>query len=183
MKQAVLIIGLAIVASVIYGVIHDQITARICVEYFTIGHMPILGGIENPTLLGFAWGFLATWWVGAMLGIPLAFVCQTGSMVKKSARDLVVPLFVLMVASGCLATVAGVVGYNLASAGQVWLVGRMFDAVPPEKHVAFLTDLWIHSASYAGGFLGGIVLMIWVVWDRYRLTHGKKTENSGPVPV
>ncbi|PQO27070.1 hypothetical protein [Blastopirellula marina] len=152
MKQAILIIALAIVASVAYGVIHDQITARICVEYFTIGHIPILGGTKDPTLLGFAWGFLATWWVGAMLGIPLAFVCQTGSLVKKSARDLVVPLLVLMIASGCLATVAGIVGYNLASGGHVWLRGTMADKVPQEKQVAFLTDLWIHSASYAGAF-------------------------------
>ncbi|WP_199590094.1 hypothetical protein [Bremerella cremea] len=171
MKQAVLIIGLAILASVAYGVIHDQITARLCVEYFTIGHMPILGGTENPALLGLAWGFLATWWVGVMLGIPLAFVCQTGSMVKKSAKDLLKPLMVLMFTSGCLAIGAGVVGYLLAANGQVRLMGKMAEKVPPEKHVAFLTDLWIHNASYTGGFLGGIVLMLWVVFDRYRRTH------------
>ena len=170
MKQAALILGLAVLASVTYGVIHDQITARICVEYFTIGHMPILGGTENPTILGFAWGILATWWVGLMLGIPLAFVCQTGSLVKKSAKDLVVPLLVLMMVSGCLAAGAGVVGYLLATSGQVWLVGEFADRVPPEKHVAFLTDLWIHNASYAGGFLGGTVLMLWIVFDRYRRT-------------
>ncbi len=183
MKQAVLIIGLAILASVTYGVIHDQITARICVEYFTIGHVSILGGTENPTLLGLGWGFLATWWVGAMLGIPLAFVCQTGSMVKKSARDLVVPLLILMTASGCLAALAGVVGYSLASGGQIWLVGRMAEEVPPEKQVAFLTDLWIHNASYAGGFLGGSVLIVWVVVDRYRCTYGKKAEVTEPTTI
>lgn len=181
MKQAILIIGLAVLASVTYGIIHDQITARICVEYFTIGHVPILGGTQDPTLLAFGWGFLATWWVGVMLGIPVAFVCQTGSMVTKSAKDLVVPLGVLMVSSGLLACAAGIVGYSLASRGQIELVGRMAELVPPEKHVAFLTDLWIHNASYAGGFLGGIVLMIWIVIDRYRITYGKKTETLWPV--
>ena len=32
------IIGLSIALCIVYRVLHDQITARICVEYFTIGH-------------------------------------------------------------------------------------------------------------------------------------------------
>jgi len=35
-----------ILAAVFYGILHDQITARICVEYFTIGH-PIVFGTET----------------------------------------------------------------------------------------------------------------------------------------
>jgi hypothetical protein len=65
------IILLCIVAAVIYGVVHDQITARICVEYFTIGHPPVFG-TDDPTLLGLGWGVIATWWVGLILGFPLA---------------------------------------------------------------------------------------------------------------
>ena len=169
--QSLLIIGLAIVACVTYGIVHDQITARICVEYFTIGHIPVFGGIQSPTLLGLVWGVLATWWVGAMLGIPLAFVSQTGSMVRKSARDLIVPLSIVMAVSGCLAAVAGIIGYIVASQGGIWLLEPMASRVPPDRHVAFLTDLWIHNASYAGGFLGGAALMVWVVYDRFRKTY------------
>ncbi|MBI1249647.1 hypothetical protein GC197_17620 [bacterium] len=176
MTQSPLIVLLAIVAAVTYGVIHDQVTARICVEYFTIGHKPILGGTENPTVLGFAWGFLATWWVGAMLGIPLAFVCQTGSMAKKSARDLIRPLLVLMAATGGLAALAGLVGYLLASSGAIVLSGGWQNLIPADHQVGFLTDLWIHNVSYAGGFLGGTILMVWVVYDRYRKTYRQKDE-------
>ncbi|MFI5379272.1 MAG: hypothetical protein ACHRHE_08245 [Tepidisphaerales bacterium] len=32
---------LCILAAVCYGIVHDQVTARICVEYFTIGHPPV----------------------------------------------------------------------------------------------------------------------------------------------
>lgn len=32
------IILLCLVSAVGYGILHDQVTARICVEYFTIGH-------------------------------------------------------------------------------------------------------------------------------------------------
>lgn len=173
-----LIIGLAIFASVTYGIVHDQVTARICVEYFTIGHISVFGGIQDPTLLGLVWGVLATWWVGLMLGIPLAFVSQAGSMIRKSARELIIPLATLMAGSGCLAALAGIVGYVLALKGAVFLVEPLASRVPADRHVAFLTDLWIHNASYAGGFLGGAVLMVWVVFDRYRKTHASPKATS-----
>ncbi|MBA2113272.1 hypothetical protein [Bremerella alba] len=176
MTQSPLIVGLSIVMCVVYGVVHDQITARICVEYFTIGHKPILGGTEDPTVLGLAWGFLATWWVGAMLGIPLAFVSQTGSLVKKSAKDLIHPMLVLMAGTAALAAIAGVTCYVLTTGDMIHLAGGFEHVIASDKQDAFLIDLWIHNASYAGGFLGGAILMVWVVVDRYRQTRLPKDE-------
>lgn len=75
---------------------------------------------------------------------------------------------------GSLAAVAGVAGYVAASKEWVWLTPNLAAEIPPEKHVPFLVDLWIHLGSYAGGFFGGFVLMIWVVIDRYRRTHGQE---------
>lgn len=60
------IVLLSILAAIGYGIIHDQVTARICVEYFTIGHPPIFH-TDSPALLGVRWGILATWWVGLIL--------------------------------------------------------------------------------------------------------------------
>jgi hypothetical protein len=85
------IIVLCIVAAVIYGVVHDQITARICVEYFTIGHPPVFG-TDDPTLLGLGWGVIATWWVGLILGVLLALSSRVGSWPQLSAKQLVRPL-------------------------------------------------------------------------------------------
>lgn len=51
--------------------------------------------------------------------------------------------------------------------GWVWLVGWLAEAVPQQRHVTFLADLWAHSASYAGGMIGGLGLMI-VTWLRRR---------------
>ncbi|MEM7013599.1 MAG: hypothetical protein AAF585_19175 [Verrucomicrobiota bacterium] len=45
------IILLSIVAAVVYGILHDQVTARICVEYFTIGHAQLIDS-DSPTVLG-----------------------------------------------------------------------------------------------------------------------------------
>ena len=39
--ESLKIVVLCIVAAIVYGILHDQVTARVCVEYFTIGHPPI----------------------------------------------------------------------------------------------------------------------------------------------
>jgi hypothetical protein len=161
------IVLLCVVAAVAYGVIHDQVTARICVEYFTIGHPPVFG-TDDPTLLGLGWGVIATWWVGVMLGVPLAFAARAGSWPKVSAAELVRPIAVMLAVVGALAVLSGTMGHVAASRGWVQLVEPFASRVPAERHVAFITDLWAHLASYAGGFVGGIVLCVRVVrrWGR-----------------
>jgi hypothetical protein len=170
------IVVLSVLCSVTYGVIHGQITARICVEYFTIGHRPILP-TDDPTVLGFVWGVIATWWVGILLGVPLATVARTGSRPKLKARSLIGPLAALLACNALLAVLAGGAGYVAASNGWVRLIGPLSEAVPRERHVPFLADLWAHNASYLGGFLGGIMLMVWV-WRsrgalRLRIVDGR----------
>ena len=162
MMESLKIIALSIAAAVVYGVLHDQVTARICVEYFTIGHAPIFG-TDNPTLLGIGWGILATWWVGLFLGVPLAVVARAGKRPPRSAASLVRPIAALMLVSALGAALAGLVGWQLASRGIVHLLGPLAENVPAEKHVAFLIDGFAHTASYGFGFLGGLVVMA-LVW-------------------
>src|SRR4030095_141004 len=120
--ESLKIILLSIAAAVAYGIIHDQITARICVEYFTIGHPPVFG-TEDPTLLGMGWGVIATWWVGFMLGVPLAICARAGSRPERAALSLVRPLLILMAVNAACALVAGLIGWQLALAGAIQLVG------------------------------------------------------------
>src|SRR3954454_25176921 len=162
------IILLSIVAAVVYGVIHDQVTARICVEYFTIGHPPVFD-TEDPTLLGLGWGVIATWWVGLILGVPLAIAARVGRRPQRSAAELIRPILVRLACTGATALLAGVVGHVLARRGVIFLEEPMAYWLPEEKHVAFLTDLWAHSASYLAGLIGGIVLIV-VTW-RSRRPH------------
>jgi hypothetical protein len=152
------IIGLCVGSAVLYGVLHDQITARICVEYFTIGH-PRLFGTEDPTLLGVAWGIVATWWAGALLGVPMALAARVGGRPKRDAGSLVRPILCLLAVMGLCAFLAGAVGGFLGSRGTVVLTGSIASAVPLDRHVPFLIDLWAHSASYAVGFIGGCILI------------------------
>jgi hypothetical protein len=168
--QWLAIVVLSVLACVTYGVVHDQITARICVEYFTIGHPPVVPS-DDPTVLGCVWGVIATWWVGVLLGVPLATIARFGPRPKRSVGSLVRPMLILLVCNGLFAAVAGLVGYIAAASGWVRLFGRLANAVPADKHVAFLTDLWTHNASYLGGFIGGVGLMLWVWRGRMQATQ------------
>jgi hypothetical protein len=165
--QSIAIVLLCIVAAVCYGIVHDQVTARICVEYFTIGHPPIFG-TDDPTLLGIGWGIIATWWVGLLLGVPLALAARAGSRPRRSVRSLIRPIVSLFVVTAMCAIAAGIIGWLLATNGAVYLVGPIAQRVPADRHVLFLVDLWTHSASYLVGLVGGIVVMVQVWRSRGR---------------
>jgi membrane associated rhomboid family serine protease len=93
---------------------------------------------------------------------------------RSLARTIVIVLLVM--AAGSL--VAGVTGYLLAREGIVVLTGPIASRVPEERHVAFITDLWAHSASYIFGFAGGLVL-IWRVRKARRLAGGRAAILAG----
>ena len=150
-------------AAVVYGVIHDQITARICVEYFTKAHFYI--GIADPTLLGFFWGIVGTWWVGLFLGVPLAIVSTFGKKPKIRAIDLVDSICRLLVSMFAIAVLAGGISYLLAAQGQVRINPAYINVIPPGAYNAFIAVSGAHLASYLTGGCGGILIIL-SVWKK-----------------
>ncbi len=161
--QCLKITALCILAAILYGIAHDQITARVCVEYFTVGHPPVFP-TDDPPLLAFGWGVIATWWVGLLLGVPLAIAARTGSRPKRSAGSLIRPVAWLLAVMAVCAAFAGVAGWLLARSGAVVLVGPIGRQLPAEQHAPFLADAWAHSASYLAGIVGGVVVIV-QVWQ------------------
>ncbi|MCB9838886.1 MAG: hypothetical protein H6813_06065 [Phycisphaeraceae bacterium] len=161
------IVLLTVVAACLYGLVHDQITARICIEYFTVGH-PRITASASPTIVALAWGIVATWWMGLILGIPLALAARLFPGQRMTVGSLVRPLAITLICMGCFASIAGVVGRLLAGRGDIWLTGWIAEHLPPERHVPFLTDMWIHSASYLGGVIGGLALFVYIIVRRAR---------------
>ena len=161
------IILLGLVAAVGYGIVHDQVTARICVEYFTVAHPRIIDS-DSPTLLGLVWGIVATWWVGLPLGALLAFAARAGPWPQLEARDLRTSVLVLLIAMAVCAAGAGFIGYQLAVAQQIGFPSVWMTGVPPDKRAAFIADWWAHNASYDVGFLGGVVVCMITWWRRRR---------------
>jgi hypothetical protein len=166
MIASIKIWGLAIAAAVLYGIAQDQVTARVCVEYFTMGHPPVFR-TTSPTLLAFGWGIIASWWMGAILGIPLAISAQAGSLPPLSARDLIKPLGILLLIMAFGATVAGVAGFS--SAGLLKELRVFPIRLSPDRYAAFSADAFAHQAAYTIGFFGGLGLCLWARRRRTRI--------------
>jgi len=162
--QFLAIVALSIAAAVVYGIVHDQVTVRICLEYFTIGHPPIFP-TASPTLLALAWGVVATWWVGLILGLGLATVSRVGVRRPIEARDLIQPVGTLLAVMAVGALLSGGLAAALAARGKIALWEPLASLIPPASQNGFLTDLAAHSASYLVGGVGGLVLIFWV-WRR-----------------
>src|SRR5215831_1078639 len=98
-----------VIAAVFYGIVHDQFTARICIEYFTIFHPPIFH-TQSPTLLGIGWGILATWWVGVFFAVPMILAARAGSKPALRAADLLPSIVCLLVVMAASAVLFGLTG-------------------------------------------------------------------------
>lgn len=174
----------AIAAAVIYGVLHDMITAHLCLEYFTVGR-PRLFSSNVPALHALGWGVIATWWVGAILGLPLVLSARLGRSTPFTPRDLVRPLVVLLLVMGACAFLAGATMWVAQEAGFAHPSGWVNVYVRSEKGRMFMAVGAAHNASYAVGAIGGIVLIMWV-WkerqnpDRTRRAQGDESTRSQP---
>jgi hypothetical protein len=175
------IVGMSVMAAVVYGVLHDQVTARVCVEYFTVGHPPVFD-TNDPTLLGLGWGVIATWWVGLLLGAPLAIVARAGPWPELPSSTFCRPIGVLLPCMAASAALAGVLGFAAARANAVFLVEPLANRVPAERHAAFVADLWAHTASYGSGIVGGAVVIAWAWRRRYLAAVAQHQAAGGERP-
>lgn len=166
------IIGLCTLAAICYGVVHDQITARLCIEYFTVFH-PRLVASTSPTVLGLVWGVVATWWVGAGLGVLLALTGRLGRWPKVEPGTLLRPVLILLCVAGCCAVLAGLVGDYVAREQIVvlpaWVQQKLGSDTDPSKAPRFLSAFLAHNTSYNVGAIGGLVIAVRVVLRRRRL--------------
>ncbi len=169
---------LTIVAALTYGICHDQVTARVCVEYFTVGH-PTIIPTSSPTLLAFTWGIVATWWVGVPMGLIVALAARAGDRRKVLARDLLMPAGLLLACVGLVSLTAGLAGLWAANSGVESLPAGLASRVPPGDHARFVADWWAHSAAYVAGPAGAAALAVGI-W----LSRGRRVpRHAAPTPV
>src|SRR5262249_28697462 len=110
-----MLLGIGVMSG--YAILQDQVSARLCPEYFTVLHNPI-PGLTDPTLLGVAWGFLGAWWGGALMGYFAGIAATAGRKPPLGPRELVRPMLVLVLAIGTATAMTGV---------SVWHHAEMFE--------------------------------------------------------
>lgn len=154
--EALKIAVTCVVAAVLYGIVHDQFTARICVEYFTIFHPPVFH-TQSPTLLGIGWGIVATWWVGAFFAVPMILAARAGRRPVLKASELLPSIGFLLVFVAAIAMLSGITGYLLARNGVLDTEWLTFSPSPATRY-RFIADWWAHTASYGAALVGGLAL-------------------------
>jgi hypothetical protein len=148
-----------------YGIAHDEVTARVSIEYFTVGHPPLVE-TNSATLVAVAWGVVATWWVGALGGFLLAAAARIGPAPRIGMRELLVPGGVLLGAMAFLSLLAGLTGYVFARLDLVAIDSYFARNVPASSHDRFVADSWAHLSAYISGAIGCLVLCLWVIVKR-----------------
>lgn len=163
------IVGLSVVAAIAYGIAHDQVTVRLCVEYFTIGH-PRIVATSSPTLLALFWGVAATWWVGLPLGFLLAAAARNGRKYPQLGVTAVVPrVLTLIVSMFVAAGLAGVAIYVSSGPLEIALPKAVAPLVSPVAQRTFLAVWAAHIASYAVGVFGGLIVVLLTFRERMRI--------------
>src|SRR5258708_27696712 len=101
-----------------------------CIEYIMVFTRRLVAS-ALPTLLGLAWGVVATWWAGAILGAALALAARAGSRRKLAARDVLPLIARLLPVMAVFAGVFGVAGFVLANKGMISPPSWVQSHLPP----------------------------------------------------
>ena len=150
-----------------YAMLQDQVSARLCPEYFTVFHPPI-PGLTDQTLLGIAWGFLGAWWGGLLAGYLAGVAATVGDRPPLAVRELVRPFGLLLLAVTAVTALTGYTVWDHARAFDVSLGPHPAGLVPPERRRGLLVVACYHLAAYAAGAVGSVLLCVWVAAERRR---------------
>lgn len=137
--QYLLIWIAAVVTASIYGVVHNQASVTVSPDF-----MENFRGLADLTrhsairLVAAELGVTTTWWVGAIVGVPLALVARLGSVSKYSAKDLLPGMALVASCTGVAA---------------LWSASQSYAAMGNPYNAASA----MHSASYLYGILFGLV--------------------------
>jgi hypothetical protein len=150
-------IVLSVCAAAIYGIIHDEITAHLAPEYFTVAH-PALIPTQSPFWLGLFWGVVATTPMALLLGWLLGAIAHSPNLPPEPMANLAKTLAVLFIAMAASAILAGFSAWIMANRYGARFPDAWDAAVPSAHRPAFLAVWAAHIASYASS------LVIFSVW-------------------
>lgn len=152
----------------IYGGLHDQLTYTISPEYYTKFKFYQFGlateGTEAlfpyPRLQVFQVGFMATWWMGLLIGFILGLTglgLEDGKQMLKGTINAILLTMLIAFVVGLWGLIQGV-----QLAGRAQLPSWYF----PENLIDYKSFIKVgsmHNYSYGGGILGLIVGTFYLV--------------------
>ena len=158
-------LGLSPLLAGMYGILHDQITYTISHEYYTkfkfiqFGLLPKdhVAIFANPRIQVSIVGFLATWWVGLIIGVVLC----TSSLIFRKIDNMIRAVLRAFILNIFIALVVGLIGLLY---GKYILTHQTLNWWMPDNLIdrdSFIMVGAMHNFSYLGGLLGlvlGVIL-------------------------
>lgn len=185
------IVAGSIAAACIYGILNDQITVRVCPEYFTKGfhekmvnRMPegwiksTLSTTKSHTILGLIWGVIATWWMGAALSLPVVIGARAPviNAPQLKMEDLIKPTGFALAFMGASSLAAGMIGYHKGADEDVQNYFKFAaQGVPEGSMQYFIADAYAHHAAYSSGVIATAGLIVWIMYERCKRNLLKKS--------
>ena len=159
MNEGLRIVGLFTAAAFAYAVVQNQVTARVCVEYFSVGHPAILP-TRSSALLGLFWALVAGAPAGAFCGTLVAMGARDGPGPRLDWRYFVAPVRWLALVMALSTLLAGLAGYVLTSRGVITVIERYRHLISPDRHARFMADVFGHGATFLVGLLGTLLIAV-----------------------
>lgn len=164
-----------------YGIVHDQITFRLGPEYFTkfkLIQFDYLDSTAPIQVTVVKIGFLATWWVGLFAGWFMGRITLPHEPVKVAARRSLIGVGVMILTALIFACVADCLAPTSLKDPRLDYWHEMFAGYNIEDTLAFIRVGYIHNASYLGGLIGLIAVLIGLRLTRKN--HDIQNKASSP---
>jgi len=170
MKKIITLLLIVICASLAagsYGALHDMITYRISPEYYTYYKFIEFGltesydqKVSNPLLFAAASGFLATWWIGGIIGLiigglVLAFSDSTNKQIIIISS---INTAIIFAASSCCGLIGWLWGIYLSGADEALYIHDVLLQADEVKCMTMVS--YIHSFGYIGSAIGFVIAIM-----------------------
>ncbi len=165
--EYVLHLGLAVLASGLFGALHDQISYSVSSEYFTLfkfyqfdlldGRLPERWRVANV-------GFRASWWMGIPLGLLTGlpgFMQPTAKQMRRALLQTIVLIMSFTLSVALLGLGYGylqTINYHIADY-QGWFIPAGL-----QQTRQYLCVGYMHEAAYLGGLLAIPVAWLYQFW-------------------
>ncbi len=161
------IVAGTVLIAIVYGIAHDMVTAHTEISYFTIFH-PRISDSNSPVVMALMWGVIATWWMGAIIGVIVALCAQLGTKPRIPARCVLKSLtrataVVFIIAMATLAAML-----RLCEGKTV-----EFQPDPSDTSGRFLAVMITHNVSYFLSALVAVAVCVTILVRRSKMTTAK----------
>ena len=167
-----------VVSAILYGIIHDQISIRISPPYLMDWHPTIIES-RDPTTVALAWGVVATWWFGLILGMVLALAATVGRRPSAHWTWIFRAVCGVFAATAIGATVA----YGITRSFGLELPAHfdeLYSEMPQSERQAFTQTAAMHETSYDVAGVATLIASVLIYRSRKARLTDAAPESGSP---